>query len=216
MACVDLITFRTFGRSAKAALNSLAAELEPATVASTDIIRFKAHPRHSKLKRTSIFSSAHFLIIKAAMLPWPYRFYFWAVHGVFAEVVFTALWEFVVSGNLRLMGVSSVWSFLVYGLGTFLMAEPVRSFLLWKRVPLLARCLCYVAFTYLWEFTCGIVLDHFQARPWDYSEFSYNVMGLITMEYIPVWFFGGLCFEGIMAAMEKVEPIPKWAPIKED
>ena len=57
------------------------------------------------------------------MLPWPYRLYFWAVHGVCSEVVFTAIWEFVVGGSWALKGYSSLWSILTYGLGTFLVAE---------------------------------------------------------------------------------------------
>ena len=146
------------------------------------------------------------------MLPWAQRLYFWGVHGIFAEVVFTGIWEFVVSGNWRLVGVSSIWSFLIYGLGTFLMAEPGYSLLLSLKVPLLLRCLCYVIFTYTWEFSCGLLLDCFEARSWDYSAFTYNVKGLITMEYIPVWFFAGLYFEMIMSFMRSVEPIPKWSP----
>lgn len=150
------------------------------------------------------------------MLPWIYRFYFWGVHGVFAEVVFTGIWEFVVSGDWRFMGVSSIWSFLVYGLGAFLLAECGHNFLVSSKVSLLLRCCCYVVCTFIWEFCCGVVLDQFEARPWDYSEFTFNVKGLITMEYIPVWLFGGLYFEWIMSAMKSIEPIPRWKEKKED
>ena len=144
------------------------------------------------------------------MLPWAQRLYFWGVHGIFAEVMFTGIWELVVSGNWRLMGVSSIWSFLNYGLGTFLMAEGGHNLLVSCRVPLLFRCMIYVIFTYIWEFSCGLVLDIFDARPWDYTDFDYDVMGLITMEYIPVWFFAGLYFEFIMSVMKNVAPIPRW------
>ena len=144
------------------------------------------------------------------MLPWAQRLYFWGVHGIFAEVMFTGLWEFVVTGSWRLMGVSSIWSFLVYGLGTFFIAESGHNILVSYKVPLLMRCMIYVVFTYIWEFGCGVILDVFDARPWDYSEFTFNIMGLITMEYIPVWFFAGLCFEGIFALMKTSGPIPRW------
>ncbi len=143
------------------------------------------------------------------MLPWPQRLYFWGVHGIFAEVVFTGLWEFVVTGNWRLMGVSSIWSFLVYGLGTFFGAEFLRQFLISHKIPLLLRCLIYVFSTYVWEFSCGVLLDCFGARPWDYTNFDYDVMGLITMEYAPVWFLGGLFFEGIISFIETLELIKK-------
>ena len=145
------------------------------------------------------------------MLPWTYRLYFWGVHGVFAEVVFTGVWEFVVSGKWNLMGVSSIWSFLIYGFGTF-MAELLRSLLISSEVPLLARCFLYMLSAYAWEFGWGLLLEYYGARSWDYTEFEYDLMGLITLEYAPVWFLGGLCFEAFMFAMEKVERIPRWSP----
>ena len=144
------------------------------------------------------------------MLPWPLRLYFWGVHGLFSEVVFTALWEFVLTGNLRLIGVSSIWSFPIYGLGAFLVAENVYHFLSSRKVPLLARCLVYVLCIYAWEFSTGLLLDCLNARPWDYSDFDYDVMGLITMEYAPVWFLAGVYGEGIIHAMKSLEYIPKW------
>ena len=144
------------------------------------------------------------------MLPWPYRLYFWGVHGVFAEVVFTAVWEFVVGGSLRLMGMSSLWSFLVYGLGTFAGAELARKLMLARRVPTWARCLAYVPLVYTWEFSCGAILSHFDACPWDYSEFDYDFMGLITLEYAPLWLIGGAYFELIMLSMSSLEQKPLW------
>ena len=144
------------------------------------------------------------------MLPWPQRLYFWGVHGIFAEVIFTGIWEFVVSGKWSLMGVSSIWSFLVYGIGSFAV-EQVREFLLSRKISLLMRCLIYVLCAYIWEFSCGLLLDMVAKRPWDYTDFDYDVMGLITLEYAPVWFVGGLCFEAIMAVMETVQPIPRWS-----
>lgn len=150
------------------------------------------------------------------MLPWAQRLYFWGVHGVFAEVVFTGIWEFVVSGNWRLKGVSSIWSFLVYGLGSFLGAESAYGLLTSYKVPLLVRCLVYVLCAYIWELGCGLILDVFHARPWDYTDFDYNIMGLITMEYAPVWFIAGFYFEAIMSIMKTVVPIPRWSRQKED
>lgn len=152
------------------------------------------------------------------MIPWPQRLYFWGVHWIFAEVVLTSLWGFVETGSWRLMGVSSVWSFLVYGLGTLLVAEPGHNILVSYRVPLLARCMIYVVFmrcviyvvfTYTWEFSCGLIVECL--FDWDKSEeFSSYIMGLIVMEYIPVWFLASLCFEGILALMKASGPIPRW------
>jgi len=144
------------------------------------------------------------------MLPWPYRLYFWGVHGVFGEVVFTGIWEFVVGGSWTLKGDSSMWSFLTYGLGTFLGAECCYHYLVSRHVPLLVRCVIYVAMAYAWEFATGAVLSYFNACPWDYTPFDYDVMGLITLEYAPVWYLAGLYFEGIMSVMASLEEIPNW------
>lgn len=146
----------------------------------------------------------------SSMQPWAHRLYFWGVHGIFAEVMFTAIWEFLVSGKWNLMGVSSIWSFWIYGLGSFLMAETGYNFMKSRKIPLLLRCCAYVIFTYIWEFSWGVVLEYFDARSWDYTPFDYDIMGLITLEYIPVWFMAGLYFEFIMSVMESVEPIPRW------
>ena len=35
-------------------------------------------------------------------------------------------------------------------------------------------------------------------------------MGLITLEYAPLWFLAGMYFEFIMKVMLSLEEIPKW------
>lgn len=145
------------------------------------------------------------------MLPWQHRLYFWSVHGIFAEVLFTSLWEFIITGGgLTLRGCSSLWSFIIYGLGTFLIAEQVYFYSIKHRIPLFFRLIGYVLMTYLWEFTWGIALKYIGANSWDYSQFTYNIYGVITLEYAPFWVIASLVFEYIMHQMEKVEPLPIW------
>ena len=45
---------------------------------------------------------------------------------------------------------------------------------------------------YTWEFIGGLVLNQFSARTWDYTDYKYDVMGLIALEYAPLWFCSGL------------------------
>lgn len=45
---------------------------------------------------------------------------------------------------------------------------------------------------YTWEFIGGLVLNQFSARTWDYTHYKYDVMGLIALEYAPLWFCSGL------------------------
>ena len=146
------------------------------------------------------------------MLPWQQRLYFWGVHGVFAEVLFTAAWDLFASeeSSWSLIGQSSAWSFLTYGLGTFLLAEPIYRYLVSRCVPLPIRLIVYVLATYAWEFSSGAVLSQLGACPWDYSGFTFNYKGLITLEYAPFWAMAGACFELILSVMNSVETIPRW------
>ncbi|KAM8781299.1 transmembrane protein 229B isoform 1-T6 [Rhynchonycteris naso] len=121
------------------------------------------------------------------------RWYLYAIHGYFCEVMFTAAWEFVVNFNWKFPGVTSVWALFIYGT-SILIVE--RMYLrLRGRCPLLVRCLIYTLWTYLWEFTTGFILRQFNACPWDYSQFDFDFMGLITLEYAVPWFCGALIVE---------------------
>ena len=144
------------------------------------------------------------------MLPWPQRLYFWGMHGIFAEVMYTAIREFMETGDKELKGVSTIWALLVYALGTILVVEPVRETLVCFRVPLLARCIIYVVmmrlmiyvvFTFTWEYTCGAFVGCL--FNWEHSEeFAALITGMIAMEHIPMWILASLCFEGIYAIMK--------------
>ena len=143
------------------------------------------------------------------MLPTPARFYFWGVHGIFGEVLFTATWEYVVSRELHLKGFSSLWSFFNYGFGT-LLAEAFHEFLVALKVPLIIRLIVYVLLLYTWEFTAGMILRQFEACPWDYSQFDYNFMGVITLEYAPCWLIATAYFELIYYYMKQIDERPSW------
>ena len=148
------------------------------------------------------------------MLPWKQRLYFWGVHGIFIEVVFTSLWKWCESGDLTLTGHSSLWSFLIYGLGTFLIAEPVYFYLINHQISLILRVTAYVLITYTWEFSWGVLLKSYGANSWDYSHYNYNLYGVITLEYAPFWVICSLVFEFIMSLMTGVEEVPRWKKLK--
>ena len=65
-------------------------------------------------------------------------------------------------------------------------------------VPMLARGLVYVVWTYTWEYSTGRVLDFFNARPWDYTELQYNIHGLIALEFAPLWYCACLVSEQLL------------------
>lgn len=56
----------------------------------------------------------------------------------------------------------------------------------------------YLILIFGWEFSTGFVLNLFNACPWDYSWFPFNIMGLITLEYAPLWFIGSILAEQVL------------------
>ncbi|KAH0631608.1 hypothetical protein JD844_006018 [Phrynosoma platyrhinos] len=125
-----------------------------------------------------------------------YRWYIYAIHGYFSEVMFTAISDFIVDRDWRFRGVTSIWAFFIYGTCSF--ALECLYLLLRERWGLLIRCALYTLCVYLWEFSTGYVLRLFNACPWDYSGFRYNFMGLITFEYCLFWFLGSLVLEKVI------------------
>ncbi|XP_069180618.1 transmembrane protein 229B [Procambarus clarkii] len=114
------------------------------------------------------------------------RVYIYGLHGFLIEVLFTAVWEFVVNTDWALVGCTSVWSLLIYGVGSLAIEKFYRVY--HSTIPLPLRGLIYVFWTYVWEFSTGLLLRTFAECPWDYGDRSYNVAGLVTLEYFPAWY----------------------------
>ncbi|XP_077174656.1 transmembrane protein 229B-like [Paroedura picta] len=124
------------------------------------------------------------------------RWYLYALHGFLAEIMFTATVNFVVHWDWRFMGVTSVWALFIYG--TFAMILEQLYFRLRRRCNFVVRGILYTLCIYLWEFCTGYILRCFNACPWDYSSLQYNFMGLVTLEYFPLWFVGSLLLERVV------------------
>lgn len=125
------------------------------------------------------------------------RFYIYGLQGVLTEVVYTALWEVVVSKSPKLIGVSSIWAFFIYAFSQMFI-ERVHPKLISFGIPLVLRGLVYVVWTYFIEFSSGYTLKMFNSCPWDYEpSFNWHFFGVITLEYAPLWFFGSIMAEVI-------------------
>ncbi|XP_072894159.1 transmembrane protein 229B-like [Hemitrygon akajei] len=124
------------------------------------------------------------------------RWYLYAIHGYFCEVMFTAAWDFVVHFNWKFPGVTSVWALFIYGT-SMLIVEQMYLYLR-DRCHTVTRCLVYTVWTYLWEFCTGYILHQFNACPWDYSQFEFDFMGLITLEYAIPWFCASFIMEKLV------------------
>ncbi|XP_037795080.1 transmembrane protein 229B-like [Penaeus monodon] len=92
-----------------------------------------------------------------------------------------------------LLGCTSVWALFIYGIGSLVIEKFYRDY--HATVPILLRGFVYVGWTYIWEFSTGFILRQYGACPWDYTERSYNLMGLITLEYFPAWYIASLMTE---------------------
>ncbi|MFT7810584.1 transmembrane protein 229B-like [Arapaima gigas] len=152
----------------------------------------------SRLTRSCLETSA--VMVTRREVPEPLavlsRWYLYAIHGYFCEVMFTAAWEFVIHCNWKFPGVTSVWALFIYGTSILIVERMYLQ--LRGRCPVLLRCVIYTLWTYLWEFSTGLLLRQFNACPWDYSQFHYNFMGLVTAEYALPWFCASFIVERLV------------------
>lgn len=95
---------------------------------------------------------------------------------------------------------TSVWMFFIYGCGALFL--PVVNAV--ARYPLLVRGSVYVFFIFLIEFIFGYIMRRFDVCPWDYSSAKLNVMGIIRLDYAPLWFGVGLLFEYTHARLDNI------------
>ncbi|KAM4692800.1 transmembrane protein 229b-like [Discoglossus pictus] len=124
------------------------------------------------------------------------RWYIYAMHGYVCEIIFTSAWDFYHTSSWKLIGLSSIWAFFIYGTAIFIIEK--MYFLLHTRCNIFLRCLIYTLWTYAWEFSTGYILKRCNACPWDYSHFPGSIMGLITMEYAIPWFFACMIAERVV------------------
>lgn len=145
------------------------------------------------------------------VVAWPYRALFYAMCSFYLEVVWTALYELWETGNVKMRGYSSIWSFFIYGSG--LMCVEQLCFALRRRgCSLPVRGFCYMLICFANELLYGIILQPYNANSWDYSkQFKYHYRGLIALEYAPLWFIGSCLFELKIDVCNSVhvKPAPK-------
>lgn len=134
----------------------------------------------------------------------PLRIYIYALHGCTTEVIYTALWDLFAHYDIKLSGNSHVWALLIYGFSCFVIEKCSVYLKNDLKLPLLVRAIIYTVWTFLWEFSTGYLLKQIGACPWDYEPwFDWHVMGLITLEYTPLWFFGAIFVEQVLIRYTK-------------
>ena len=127
------------------------------------------------------------------------RFLLFGVIGWCMEIIWTGFAS-LFKGDLAMTSKTSIWMFFIYGFAGLL--QPVINYFM--RYPLVVRGGLYVLFIFAVEFICGFLMTQFNACPWDYSGARYNVMGVIRLDFAPVWFLAGVIFEYAHKSLDKV------------
>ena len=142
-------------------------------------------------------------------LPPILHLYVFGIQGFCDEIIFTSVLDlYLGKGNWELRGHSAISSFFIYGVCSFLV-QHLYVFLYYKHgIQWYIRQPLYVLIAYSWEFTCGFILRKFNACPWDYSHYTYNFMGLITLEYAPGWLFLAFCQDALADYLLRIRVAP--------
>ncbi len=143
-----------------------------------------------------------------------FLWFYFAVIGVFAETVFTALAAAVRGSrsgkgvDFHLYGQSMLWSIPVYGLSAAVGFHPLVQ--AWLGIPRLAwflRGALYAAVIFALEFSWGWAIEIVIGFcPWDYRPARWNVKGWIRLDYAPFWFCFGLILERAASVFDRVWP----------
>jgi len=131
-------------------------------------------------------------------------FVFFAVIGVAHEVFWTSIFNYFKTKNLKLVGMSSLWMFPIYGGIVFIVIFVLKFF---SGYPWWAKGFIYMFLIFLWEYVSGFILKKtIGVVPWDYSKGKgskrYHLHGLICLEYAPVWFVEGLIAEWFLILLQ--------------
>lgn len=117
------------------------------------------------------------------------------------EIMFTSLESFAVQ-DMRFMGRTSLLMFPIYGMGAML--GPIsrgmdrwigESQALTRKDKFWRHGLSDMVLIFCAEYVTGTFLKARNMCPWDYSGRTWNVDGLIRLDFAPCWFAAGLIFE---------------------
>ena len=128
-----------------------------------------------------------------------YNFIKCGITGMCLEVVWTSITGYS-RKDRRLIGNTSLWMFPIYGMAAVI--EQMNRLINHKST--FARGSFYSAGIYIMEFVTGMMLKRRNCCPWDYSKSRFNIMGIIRLDYAPLWFLVGLIYEKILIKEEKI------------
>lgn len=126
------------------------------------------------------------------------RFFIYGILGWGIEVIWTGMGS-IISGDLRALGFTNLWMFLIYGCAVFL--EPLNDIISNWKWP--ARGFIWVIIIWGMEYSSGLLLNTILGvKPWIYSG-RFSIDSFIRLDYAPAWFIAGLLFERIHKTLDK-------------
>lgn len=121
------------------------------------------------------------------------NFFLCGIIGWCTEIIFTSL-QSIRNRDLRLLGVTSLWMFPIYGLASLL----IFPYKLIQKYSFFVRGTIYTLFIFTGEFFSGQLLTRIHACPWNYEHSPWNIKKVIRLDYAPLWFLFGLFLEKIL------------------
>lgn len=123
------------------------------------------------------------------------RYIIYGFLGWNMEIIWTGLGT-LSSGSKDLMGHTSVWMFFIYGTAVFL--EPIHKAI--GNLNWFLRGCIWTCVIFIIEFVCGMILASVGIYAWQYNCAA-SIMGVIRLDYAPLWFAVGLIFERVHDAL---------------
>lgn len=140
-----------------------------------------------------------------AKLSFVAQFFLFGMIGLLMEIIFTGSKNAMINGDKTFTGHTSLLMFPIYGLAVFLkiVKKFLKSLCLHRLQSFLLRGTTYAILIFMVEFCSGLMMKAVLKQvPWDYSNCRFSIMGLIRLDYFPVWFCAGMMFEFVHALLE--------------
>ncbi len=115
------------------------------------------------------------------------------ITGWCMEIIFTSLGSLLIH-DYTLTGHTSLWMFPIYGMAAFIfpLYQKIKYFPIWLRASF------YAVLIFTVEFLTGILLKTFHMCPWNYDYATWNLAGVIRLDYFFFWCIAGLIFEKLL------------------